>query len=253
MTNTDELLEKIKNGCCDIFGDLLTGIYLHGSIVMGCFNYEKSDVDIIIVVKDAITDAHKRLFMEMIVSMNKKAPPKGIEISIIREDVCRPFVYPTPYELHFSSSHLSEYISDPETYIQRMTGTDKDLAAHLKILYNRGKTIYGRKIADVFEDIPDKYYRDSIIYDIADAKDDILKDTMYITLNLCRVLAYVTEGLILSKQEGGMWALGHIGEESYALLIRQALGEYASCERITADDSVKDRFAEYMLGKISNK
>ena len=38
-----------------ILGDNLTGIYLHGSAAMGCFNPKESDIDLLVVVKDALS------------------------------------------------------------------------------------------------------------------------------------------------------------------------------------------------------
>ena len=42
---TDRLTEESRK----IFGENLTGVYLHGSLAMGCFNPDKSDIDLIIV------------------------------------------------------------------------------------------------------------------------------------------------------------------------------------------------------------
>ena len=47
---TDEFVIQSKH----ILGDNLTGIYLHGSAVMGCFNDKKSDIDLLVVVKNDI-------------------------------------------------------------------------------------------------------------------------------------------------------------------------------------------------------
>ena len=41
----------------EILKDNLVGIYLHGSAVMGCFNPLKSDLDLIVVVKDSVPDS----------------------------------------------------------------------------------------------------------------------------------------------------------------------------------------------------
>jgi predicted nucleotidyltransferase len=51
-----EVLNKLVDCSCHIFEKKLTGVYLHGSIAMGCFNPRKSDIDILVVVEDAITD-----------------------------------------------------------------------------------------------------------------------------------------------------------------------------------------------------
>lgn len=41
----------------------------------------------------------KRKFMDMAVSRTKQDPAKGIELSIVKEEYCKLFVYPTPFEL----------------------------------------------------------------------------------------------------------------------------------------------------------
>ena len=140
----EKLLRKFTTESHRILGENLTGIYLHGSAVMGCFNSEKSDIDLIIVVKNEVADPIKKQFMDMVVELNKQAPEKGLELSIVKEEVCKPFVYPTPFELHFSVAHLNWYQTNPEDYVTKMKGTDKDLSAHFTIIYHRGQVLYGK-------------------------------------------------------------------------------------------------------------
>ena len=208
-----------------ILGDNLVGVYLHGSAVMGCFIPGKSDVDLLVVVKEEPTDTVKRAFMDMVVSLNETGPAKGIEMSIVERSVCKPFVYPTPFVLHFSKMHLDRYRNDPEDYIAKMKGTDRDLAAHITVIRARGVCLCGAPIDEVFGEIPKQDYMDSLWYDIADAEDDIAEDTMYLTLNLARVLAFLQDGSVLSKKEGGEWGLKNLPEKYHGLL-REALSEY---------------------------
>ena len=133
------LLAEFTERSREILGDNLTGIYLHGSLAMGCFCWQESDIDLLVTVKNPFPDAQKRRYMDMVTELNGRGPAKGIELSVIRESVCRPPVYPTPFELHFSIAHLDWYRRDPGDYIRKMKGTDKDLAAHIMILYYRGK------------------------------------------------------------------------------------------------------------------
>ena len=245
-------MQRFTDRSKEILRDNLVGVYLHGSAVMGCFNPEKSDIDLIIVVKDSMSDADKRAYMDMVVDFNADAPAKGIEMSIVKKDVCSPFVYPTPFELHFSVAHLNWCRNDPDDYIRKMNGADKDLAAHFTIILNRGKCLYGAPSKDVFAPVPKAEYLDSIREDIADAAEDISENTMYITLNLARVLAYKKEGLILSKKEGGEWALRYLPEEYHSLIL-DALKEYEKAESISYDIEFAKRYAEYMLTEISRK
>ena len=251
MLELKELLDDFVMYSKNILSNNLTGIYLHGSAAMGCFNDKSSDVDLLVVVKNNISKEIKRQYMDMVIELNRQAPLKGIELSIVKEPVCKHFIYPTPFELHFSIAHLNWYLSNSEDYIEKMNGTDKDLAAHFTIIYHRGKTLYGREIKSVFSEVSSEYYMDSIWSDIQNAKEDIIKNTMYITLNLCRVLAYKKERLILSKQEGGEWAVQHISNPEYKKIIQSALEEYKSGNTMSINKADAVKYAEYMLKKLS--
>lgn len=234
----------------EILGKNLVGVYLHGSAVMGCFNERKSDIDLLVVVYEEIPDEVKKRYMDMVVRLNEAAPPKGIEMSIVRKNVCNPFVYPTPFELHFSIAHLGWYRTNPSDYIGRMNGVDKDLAAHFTILSHRGMCLYGEEISAVFEHVKAEYYLDSIWNDVADAEEAIRMDSTYIILNLCRVAAYVKDGLILSKKEGGDWGMEHLPPK-YSSLIRAALDDYLSGEPLKLDDAdCACEFAASMIQEI---
>ena len=100
----DTVIDSFVKQSEEILKDNLVGIYLHGSAVMGCYNPAKSDLDLIVVVKEHMTDADKKTYMDMVVELNSKGPAKGIEMSIVMQNACKPFVYPTPFELHFSVS-----------------------------------------------------------------------------------------------------------------------------------------------------
>ncbi|MBR5730999.1 MAG: DUF4111 domain-containing protein [Firmicutes bacterium] len=249
MLQINTLISGFAERSKDILRDDLVGIYLHGSSVMGCFNPLKSDIDLIIVVDRPLSDPVKRAYLDMVVEFNELGPEKGIEMSIVLRDVCRPFVYPTPYELHFSAGHLEWYEEDPEEYVREMNGTDKDLAAHFTIINKRGKCLYGAPIDEVFAEVPAADYMDSIWYDVEGAAEEITEYPMYLTLNLARVLAYNEEGLVLSKKEGGEWALAHLPGEHHPL-IQTALREYTRGEDPEYDGECAKRYADYMLRKI---
>ena len=245
------LINEIVAVSREIIGEQLTGIYLHGSLAMGCFNPDKSDIDFIIVIGDNISDEQKMRFMERIVVLNGQAPAKGLEMSIVLRKYCDPFIYPTPFELHFSPAHLQWFCDRPQDYIQNMKGEDKDLAAHFTIIRQYGIVLYGEKIESVFVEVPRQNYVDSIWEDVRNAREEILKQPMYITLNLCRVLAFRKDGLYLSNTEGAKWAIERLPAE-YTAVISSALICYQTDRDMTVDEESSKAFADQMLAKINN-
>ncbi len=245
----EKIIAEFVASSKEILNDNLLGIYLHGSTAMGCFHPAKSDIDLIVVIRDPMTDGAKRAFMEMTVRLNALGPKKGIEMSVVRQAVCSPFVYPTPYELHFSAGHLSWYQDDPDGYIRELNGTDRDLAAHFTVIRGRGKCLFGLPIGEVFGEVPKEDYLDSIRRDVEDAKEDLLENPVYFVLNLARVLAFIEVGAVLSKKEGGAWALGHLPAE-FRTVVQTALEEYTKGIDVAYDPAATKAYADYMLNQI---
>ena len=133
-----------------------------------------------------------------------------------------------------------------------MKGEDKDLAAHFTIINHRGKCLCGAPIKEVFDDVPIQHYIDSIWNDIADAEDEITDNPMYIILNLARVFAYLQDRFVLSKKEGGEWAIGTI-PEIYHSLLQNALKEYADGKDTEYDMSCAKEYAKYMTEQIKTR
>ena len=236
----------------EILNGRLAGVYLHGSAVMGCYQPKKSDLDFLIVVNTALPDKEKRRFMDKLLELDQDCPGKGIEMSIVTKDVCNPFVYPTPFILHYSRMHTDWYRRDPEDYIRKMNGTDKDLAAHFTVIRNRGRCLYGLPIPEVFGEVPEQDYLDSVRNDVAGAEAEITENPMYLILNLARILAYLKEKKVMSKEEGGMWGLKSLPEQ-YHPLIRFALQEYESGDEARYDREAAKDYAAWMLKQIASE
>lgn len=52
--NVSIILGEIVNIFTSQLQDNLIGIYLHGSLVMGCFNPQSSDIDFLVIVKSKL-------------------------------------------------------------------------------------------------------------------------------------------------------------------------------------------------------
>lgn len=227
----------------------LVGVYLHGSLAMGCFNPNKSDIDLLIVAQEKLSIENSKRIVKKLLKLHESLPnERGIELSVILESYLKDFVYPTPFEFHYSDYHRERYQTD-ENYICGGF-EDPDLAAHIVVTYHRGIELYGKALREVFYPIDQQFYIKSILSDVESASVDIIESPMYFTLNLCRVLFFLKEGVVSSKKEGGEWGVSALPSE-YRQDIQRSLNEYIGIAD-NAELNIENLtdFADYMISEI---
>lgn len=247
----NEFLQKIREAYEKILGENLVGIYIHGSVAFGCYRDDVSDVDFLVVVRDTPTLSEKIALIETILRLKAICPKKGAEMSVVLSRACDPFIYPTPYVLHYSNAHLDRIQRDITEYCMNMNGTDKDLAAHFTVTKAVGFVLCGKPIAEVFGAVSAEDYLDSIRFDVENAVLDILENPVYVILNLCRVLAFMRDGVVISKKDGGLWGLSRLSMQ-YHEAIRAAFASYAEGVPYVWSGTEQD-FAAYMHQEIFGK
>ncbi|OBZ09062.1 hypothetical protein A8L34_23245 [Bacillus sp. FJAT-27264] len=241
------VLDRIQSLFVEELGDNLVGVYLHGSLAMGCFNPSRSDIDVLIVIKETLSLFSAKQLSQRLLFLHEDIE-NSIECSIILEEHLTEFVYPTPCEYHFSDFHREQYRNN-EHYLCGGY-EDKDLASQIAVAYHRGRTLYGRPLTENYPPIDRQHYLASILYDIECASEEILDKPMYVTLNLCRVLYFIKEGKISSKKEGGAWGTENLPSK-YQHLVQNYLEEYTGmrANKHIAPSQLSE-FAEYMLLEI---
>lgn len=247
--DTESFLQRIAHMFNGVMKENVVGIYLHGSLAMGCFNPEKSDIDLLVVAKNKLTIDEKKAIAKQILFLHDELPSgRGIELSIVLESFITDFVYPTPFEFHYSDSHRERYQTDGDYICGGFE--DSDLAAHITVIYHRGITIHGRPIRMLFKPIDSNYYVHSIVSDIEGASQDIIDSPVYFTLNLCRVLLFLREGIVSSKKEGGEWGL-KVLPRKFHYMIKQCLDEYEGFrQELELENEQLTGFSDYMLNEI---
>ncbi|MGG3282937.1 aminoglycoside adenylyltransferase domain-containing protein [Paenibacillus solani] len=248
--DTQLVLDQVVDLFKEELHDNLIGIYLHGSLAMGCFHPENSDIDLIIVAAERLSHEHMRRLAQKIMTLEyTMANRQGLELSLVLESSLQNLVYPPPFELHYSAFHRERYQTDPHYICGGFA--DADLAAHYTVVYHRGIVLYGKPIQEVFTPVDRQYYVEAILHDVEGAVQDIAGSPTYYTLNLCRVLYYLKENIVSSKKEGGEWGLSVLPSE-YHPIIERALHAYRQGEHSTMDYVPNElkRFATYMLEEI---
>ncbi len=248
MLPVQQILDRIITSYQEILKQNLMGIYLHGSLAMGCFNPASSDVDFLVVVKGKPVFKELRELVDVLLELSPNGPKKGFEMSVLLEDDVKNFKYPTHFVLHYSEAHQDRYETQPDYICGGFE--DPDLAAHITLLRERGVSLAGKPIDEVFQAVPKKYYIESIMQDIISSREGILTTPVYYILNLCRVLSFLKDDKVRSKKEGGEWA-----EDSLPLryrdVVRSALNEYCDSGNTMSIESERlIDFADFMLRGI---
>lgn len=212
VKNTITHMQKEITNILD--GDL-AGFYLHGSLAMGGFNPDTSDIDIVVVTDKPIKLKTKKRLAKFFLMCSVN--PFPIEISFLNKGQLIEWQHPCEFDFHFSEFWRNRYEKDllngTSKWINEDVKTDADLAAHITILNNRGICIAGRPIHEVFPLVPQSDYISSIVGDFHDCIENIEEDTVYCTINMIRVFWYLKEGVISTKQEAGEWGVGNLPEE----------------------------------------
>jgi streptomycin 3"-adenylyltransferase len=93
-----EFLRQTLSILYPILSDDLVGVYLYGSLAMGCFNPGSSDVDVILVVRQSLSKEKKRKVIELLNGVCSEE--KRLELSIVGMDVLQKPTYPIKVYLH---------------------------------------------------------------------------------------------------------------------------------------------------------
>ncbi len=252
-----QCLVSLREMYSQILDENLRGLYVHGSIAMGCFNPQSSDIDVLVIVQSPLSLTTKQALGRAHVQL--AAPcPNPLEVSVILQAALADFRHPTPFEFHYSSDFLDAFKAG--TVDLTTPRRDPDLAAHLVITKQHGIALSGDPAAQVLPDVPDAAYLDSIAQDArwcihnikSGADDDTCRVPAYAVLNLCRVLAFIRDRQVTSKRSGAEWALSHL-PDTYHAVIQAGLDEYTpdstsqpvSCATLNA-------FANYAGEHIDN-
>ncbi len=165
--------------------------------------------------------------------------------------------YPTPFDFHFSEDWRERFernLADGEwkrwNDVKRF---DEDLATHITVTNHRGVCLFGAVASEIFPLVPKRDFVRSILADVASATfgfDAVLQYPVYVVLNVCRTLAFLQTGRILSKDEGGVWALEKLPAQ-FCGTITSALNEYrySGSESNLAKEQLVE-FADFMQNEI---
>jgi streptomycin 3"-adenylyltransferase len=192
--------------------DRLVGLYVHGSVALGGFRPERSDVDVLAVVEAPVPpDRQAALGMEVLAAAYP-CPGTGLELSIITAATAA----------DLGDCRFEVHVATPDRVVVGAGhGGDPDLILYAEVCRRSGLTIVGRPAASVFGAVPHA----RLVGAIRDELDWAVAATPfeYAVLNACRALLFAADGTLRSKVDGGEWYLAERADDALvvAALARQ--------------------------------
>ena len=225
-------LDELVRGLGELLGDALIGIYLHGSLALGCFNPALSDIDFLVVIRRSLMREQRKAIEPLL------ARTPRLEIHFLAESGLVPWRHPAPYDAYYGSERR---LIGP--------GEDHDLAAHVTVAREAGVALLGPPPAEVLPQIPWEHYEDALLRDLDWCRDHGTR--LYAALSPARIWATLTDGVVHSKASGAAWAIERAPAE-FQPLLKRALETYRTGdEQVEFDSDEVRRFSDFVSSQIS--
>jgi Domain of unknown function (DUF4111) len=229
-----------------VLGPDLTGVYLHGSAVLGGFDARRSDVDILVVSEGAMTAGQQAAAAEALSEERLPGPAAGLELSVVTLAAARHPVARPAFELHLTTGPGDRKVVDGHGH-----GGDPDLVLHFAVCRAAGRLLGPGRLADqVLAPVPGELVRAQLASELHWAIG--LRSGAepypgeYAVLNACRAWRYTVDGTLVSKIDGGEWALSRVPGPDREL-IATALARQRCQPAAGLDPASVRRFVEEVL------
>jgi streptomycin 3"-adenylyltransferase len=201
-----------------ILGEALVGVYPHGSLMLGGWRAERSDVDVLVVVDRPLTSAEKSRLADAWSAHSLPCPGVGLELSVVtRACAAAPTARP-PFELHVTTASSDRKAVDGHGH-----PGDPDLVLHFAVCRSLGH--------EAFAHVPRRLVMARLADELTWAVDHA--PPVYAVLNASRAWRYAVDGSLVSKVDGGRWAEERLSEPELGL-VRAA----TACQSGEATDPV---------------
>jgi len=234
-------LDWLTGGLEAVLGDALVGLYVHGSLALGCFNEATSDIDVLGVTERALTEHEKLALVDLFLRFS--LDPYPVEVDVISVVQLRDWRHPSPFELHYSEWRRERWTADPRATLASFPNENADLAAHVAVARDRGVALIGLPPEEIFPRVDEAHLRDSLLRDLDWARETE-SGTLYGILSPCRIWATLETGELYSTASGARWALPRLPAELRPM-VERALASYTGAgEAIDVAEDERQRLID---------
>jgi predicted nucleotidyltransferase len=243
-------LEEVVAGLRSALGGDLVGVYLHGSMALGCFG-PHSDIDVVAVSARKLGPERKHAFVQMLLEVSNA--PRPVELDVILASTLRRWRHPAPFEFHYSESLRVRFeAGELEPWEDSV---NRDLAAHAAFIREAGVAMVGPPPSEVFPEIPEDDFCDALLYDVDWWRDHLCEleeipgGVRNAVLSLARIWATLATGDQHSKATGVEWTLPRLPAELGPVLEHAYAAYLGTAEERWNDAPVAD-YVSVLAGEI---
>jgi streptomycin 3"-adenylyltransferase len=216
--NTNEYLSQLSLKLQEKIGSNLIGLYLIGSACLGDYHASKSDLDIVGVLFDPLSNSQKNDLAKNLDSRFFPCPAKGLDLVLFAENAVKHITPKPSFEFWFSTGAgwpNERWESD----------CCKEMLIFLELCRQHGITLYGQDPNQIFATVDKRLLVETFLEMLEWHQTkilDVVHDPkgQHSILNACRILAFIHEDRLLSKSDGGRWLLYREADND---IVRKAL------------------------------
>ncbi len=216
--NIKELIDTILSRMQHILGERLVGLYLYGSLAVGDFDYEISDIDLLAATTNKLSENEFNALGKMHGELveNNRQWNNRLEIAYVSQRALKTF--------KTQSSRIA-IISPGEPFHFKEAG--KDWLLNWYFVRENGVTLFGASPETIIAPVSKKEFIRAV-REQAEEWREYVKYTehsrpyqAYAILTLCRAFYAIENGDQVSKKQAAAWVQKRLPE--YSFLIQNAL------------------------------
>jgi predicted nucleotidyltransferase len=195
--------ETLAGSCATALGESVAGVILHGSLTLDDYVPGRSDVDLLVVVDEPLSDEQVAALTEAVERLRPRAPGR-VDLRVVTRQVAASPTPAPPMELSI------EVTPGSGLAVERRHPGERDLVVELSMCRAHGRSLLGAAPAELIGEVPDRWALAVGDAQLADwqAIGDDPRHAALTVLTTCRIWRLAEEGRHCSKTAAGEWALG---------------------------------------------
>ena len=219
-------------------GDELVAVYLYGSGATGRFIPTRSDLDLIVVVRDWLDPARAHELVDAARVVRRPRSVKGLDLWVLPRSEAEAPVADPKYCAWILTSIDSEIVAGPDS------PGDARLALLLSMCHQHALALSGPAPRAAIGQVDPAHVADAMRVDLGLAG----AAGWYRVLNACRTLSYLETGRLCSRAEGAAWARGSVPDQR---LVDDALAWREQGVGPVLDPARVEAFVEPVLAQLA--